>query len=128
MPQGDETLLFVDDEEDIVKMRRQMLEYLGYKVFAARDGVEALKIFNENKETIDLVITDQTMPKMTGLRLAEEILTIDGEIPIILCSGYSDAVTTEEANRAGIRRFLAKPLDMRQLSISIRELLPLGGT
>jgi len=127
MPLGDETLLFVDDEEDIVKMRRRMLEYLGYKVLAAGDGVEALTIYRENQEKIDLVITDQTMPKMTGLKLAEKIHAIDDEIPIILCSGYSDAVTTEEANRAGIRRFLAKPLDMRRLSISIRELLPSGG-
>ncbi len=128
MPRGNETILFVDDEEDIVKMRSRMLEYLGYRVFSAASGQEALEIFRREKDVIDLVITDQTMPKMTGLMLAEEIGKIDNRIPIVLCSGYSEAVTTDEANRVGIRRFLAKPLDMHQLSVSIRELLPIRGS
>lgn len=127
MPRGNETVLFVDDEEDIVKMRSKMLEYLGYTVFSAGSGDEALEIFKQQKDRIDLVITDQTMPRMTGLTLAAEIKKINSSIPIILCSGYSEAVTAEEAQKAGIRRFLAKPLDMRQLSVAIRELLPLGG-
>lgn len=105
-----------------------MLEYLGYRVFSAASGQEALEIFRREKGIIDLVITDQTMPKMTGLMLAEEIGKIDNRIPIVLCSGYSEAVTTDEANRVGIRRFLAKPLDMHQLSVSIRELLPTRGS
>lgn len=128
MPRGRETILFVDDEDDIVRMRSRMLEYLGYTVFTAGSGQEALDIFRREREKIDLVITDQTMPRMTGLMLAEEILKIDNKIPIVLCSGYSEAITTEEANRVGIRRFLAKPLDMHQLSISIREILPTGGS
>jgi len=128
MPRGNETILFVDDEEDIVRMRSRMLEYLGYRVFSAASGQEALEIFRREKGIIDLVITDQTMPKMTGLMLAEEIGKIDNRIPIVLCSGYSEAVTTDEANRVGIRRFLAKPLDMHQLSVSIRELLPTRGS
>ncbi len=128
MPRGNETILFVDDEEDIVKMRSSMLEYLGYRVFSAGSGQEALEIFRREKGAIDLVITDQTMPKMTGLMLAEEIAKIDNRIPIVLCSGYSEAVTTDEANRVGIRRFLAKPLDMHQLSVAIRELLPTRGS
>ncbi len=127
MPRGSETILFVDDEEDIVKMRGRMLEYLGYRVITARSGDEALDIFKQQENAIDLVITDQTMPKMTGLTLAEEIKNINNTLPIILCSGYSEAVTADEARQAGIRRFLAKPLDMRQLSIAIRELLPAGG-
>ncbi|HEB70039.1 MAG TPA: response regulator [Desulfobulbus sp.] len=128
MPRGSETILFVDDEVDIVKMRSRMLEYLGYRVFTAGSGREALEIFRREKGAIDLVITDQTMPNMTGLMLAEEIVKIDSRIPIVLCSGYSEAVTTDEANRVGIRRFLAKPLDMHQLSVSIRELLPTRGS
>ncbi len=128
MPRGSETILFVDDEEDIVKMRSRMLEYLGYRVFSAGSGQEALEIFRREKGVIDLVITDQTMPEMTGLMLAEEIGKIDNRIPIVLCSGYSEAVTTDEANRVGIRRFFAKPLDMHQLSVSIRELLPTRGS
>jgi len=103
-----------------------MLEYLGYTVLTASSGVEALELFRREEGTIDLVITDQTMPKMTGLLLAEKIVKINSSVPIILCSGYSEAVTTEEAERVGIRRFLAKPLDMRLLSASIRELLSGG--
>lgn len=125
MPRGSETILFVDDEEDIVTMRSQMLEYLGYKVLTAHSGAEALAIFKEEGQ-IDLVITDQTMPEMSGIVLAEKIHQLKKDIPIILCSGYSEAVSAEEGKRVGIRRFFAKPLDMRQLSITLRDLLSRG--
>jgi len=127
MPRGCETILFVDDEEDIVQMRCRMLEYLGYTVHSALNGHDALALFKQDPEAIDLLITDQTMPRMTGLSLAREIRAIRQDLPIILCSGYSEAVTTEEAAEAGIGRFLAKPLDMRQLAATIRELLTSAG-
>lgn len=123
MPRGTETILFVDDEEDIVTMRTRMLEYLGYKVLPATNPEQALGYFTRESEGIDLVITDHTMPRMTGVQLAAEINKIRQGLPIILCSGYSEAVTTEEARKVGIRRFLAKPLDMRLLAMAIRELL-----
>ncbi len=123
LQRGSETVLFVDDEEDIVKMRGRMLEYLGYTVLSAHSGPEALEIFHRDPAAIDLVITDQTMPEMTGLALARVINGERPDLPIILCSGYSDAVTPEEAMAAGIRRFLAKPLDMRHLARTMRELL-----
>lgn len=130
MPRGSETILFVDDEEDIVTMRTRMLTYLGYRVLPATGPEQALAYFNRGEERIDLVITDHTMPRMTGLQLAREISTTSPNLPIILCSGYSEAVTLEEALDAGVRRFLAKPVDMRLLAIAIRELLPNhhGGT
>nr|WP_321464544.1 ATP-binding protein [uncultured Desulfobulbus sp.] len=124
MPRGTETILFVDDEEDIVTMRTRMLSYLGYRVLPATSPEQALSYFNSGQEQIDLVITDHTMPRMTGLQLATEIMTNFPNIPIILCSGYSEAVTLEEALDAGVRRFLAKPVDMRLLAIAIREILP----
>ncbi len=124
MPSGSETILFVDDEQEIVTMRTRMLEYLGYTVLSATKPETALEYFAEGKNKIDLLITDHTMPRMTGLQLAKAALEYDKELPIILCSGYSDPITPEEAQDAGIRRFLAKPLDMRLLAIAIREILP----
>ena len=128
MPTGNETILFVDDEEDIVKMRSRMLQYLGYTVLTAASGEEALEIFKQQHEDIDLVITDQTMTGMTGIALAEKIYETEPMLPVILCSGYSEAITSEETRRVGINRFMAKPLDMRQLSGVIRELIATGGS
>jgi CheY-like chemotaxis protein len=124
MPHGTETILFVDDEEDIVKMRTRMLSYLGYRLLPATGPEQALEYFTRGREQIDLVITDHTMPRMTGLQLAAKISALKPELPIILCSGYSEAVTPEEAQQAGVRRFLAKPVDMRLLATAIREILP----
>ena len=124
MPHGTETILFVDDEEDIVKMRTRMLSYLGYRLLPATSPEQALSYFTRGRERIDLLITDHTMPRMTGLQLATEVSVLHPNLPIILCSGYSEAVTAEEAAKAGVRRFLAKPVDMRQLATAIREVLP----
>jgi len=124
MPHGTETILFVDDEEDIVKMRTRMLSYLGYRLLPATSPEQALGYLSSGRERIDLLITDHTMPRMTGLQLATEVSSLHPGLPIILCSGYSEAVTTEEAAKAGVSRFLAKPVDMRQLAIAIREVLP----
>jgi len=124
MPRGTETILFVDDEEDIVKMRTRMLSYLGYRLLPATSPEQALSYFTKGLEHIDLLITDHTMPRMTGLQLATRISAMKPDLPIILCSGYSEAITPEEAKKAGVRRFLAKPVDMRLLAIAIREILP----
>ena len=124
MPQGSETILFVDDEEDIVRMRTRMLSHLGYRVLPATSPEQALDYITRGEERIDLLITDHTMPRMTGLQLAAKITATNPDLPIILCSGYSEAVTLEESQQAGIRRFLAKPVDMRLLALAIREILP----
>lgn len=122
MPTGTETVLFVDDEEDIVKMGCQMLTYLGYKVFSAKNGEEALDTIHRENGLVDLLITDQTMPGLTGLSLAKQVHQQYPEIKIILCSGYSEAVTPAELELAGISRFLSKPLAIRLLAESIRKL------
>lgn len=124
MPGGTETILFVDDEEEIVTMRTRMLEYLGYTVLPATSPEEALQYFQDGKIHIDLLITDHTMPRMTGLQLAQAALHYQHNLPVILCSGYSDPITPEAAQAIGICRFLAKPLDMRLLATEIREILP----
>ncbi|MBM9536339.1 hybrid sensor histidine kinase/response regulator [Desulfobulbus alkaliphilus] len=124
MPQGSETILFVDDEEDIVQMRTRMLTYLGYRVLPATSPEQALAYLAKEDERIDLLVTDHTMPRMTGLQLAAEVHARRPDLPVILCSGYSEAVTPEEAHDAGVSRFLAKPVDMRMLAMTIREILP----
>ncbi len=124
LPRGTETILFVDDEEDIVKMRTGMLSYLGYRLLPATSPEQALNYFTKGQEHIDLLITDHTMPRMTGLQLATRVKAMQPDLPIILCSGYSEAVTPEEAQKAGVHRFLAKPVDMRLLATAIRDVLP----
>ncbi len=123
LPMGTETIIFADDEEDVVKMRTRMLEYLGYRVVPACNGGEVLQYLDEHPDEVDLVITDQTMPRMTGLELAEKIHARRSDLPIILCSGYADIVTDRSAGQVGIRKFLAKPFEMRDLALAIRQVL-----
>jgi signal transduction histidine kinase/CheY-like chemotaxis protein len=124
MPHGTGTILFVDDEEDIVAMRTRMLSLLGYRVLPATSPEQALNILVRGEEWVDLLITDHTMPRMTGLQLAARAHAFRADLPVILCSGYSEALTMEEAQQYGVRRFLAKPVDMRLLAFAIREILP----
>ena len=92
IPRGNERILVVDDEEFIVNSVRNMLQHLGYKVTALMDSQEALKLFSEKPSQFDLVMTDQTMPFMTGEDLGKEFMRIRPDIPIILCTGYSDLI------------------------------------
>lgn len=116
-------ILFVDDEEPILKLGKQMLEYLGYSVTTRVSSLEALETFRSQPAHYDLIITDQTMPKMTGAELAREILFIRPGIPIILCTGYSEAINQEGARAIGIREFVAKPFVMSELAGVARRVL-----
>ncbi|NVM22504.1 MAG: PAS domain S-box protein [Desulfobacterales bacterium] len=120
---GNERILFVDDEELIVDLGQRMLESLGYEVVAKTNSMEAMEIFHAKPERFDLVITDQTMPDMTGTRMAEELMRIRPDIPIILCTGYSEIITPEEVKEIGIREFVMKPLVMRNIAETIRRVL-----
>jgi CheY-like chemotaxis protein len=122
-PMGRGHILYVDDEELLIEWCQALLARLGYEVTAAQDSAEALKIFTENLFRFDLVITDQTMPKFTGLRLVRKLLKIRPDIPIILSTGHSDAVSPERAKEAGIKEFLMKPLEKRTLAEAIRRVL-----
>ena len=122
LPKGTETIIFADDEEDIVKMRTGMLQYLGYNVISAANGEQVLSYLENHLHEVDMVITDQTMPKMTGLELAEKIHAMHSDLPVILCSGYSDAIFDKEAKLVGINKFLTKPVDMRILALTIRQI------
>lgn len=123
IPRGSEHILLVDDEKDIVQMEKQMLERLGYLVTTRTDSAEALQDFQLQPNKFDLVITDMTMPKMTGDLLAQEIRKIDPAIPIILCTGFSAKVSAEIAHSIGISEYLLKPLALDKLARMVRELL-----
>ena len=128
LPTGSECVLLVDDEESLVNMVQDMLQYLGYKVIPAVGSMEALDAFRTLPEKFDLVITDLTMPKMSGFALADELLKIRSDIPIILCTGLGQAITIKEAISRGIRQVLMKPFTMENCSIIVREILDEGKT
>ena len=123
LPTGNEHILFVDDEEDLVDMVQQMLERLGYSVVAKTSSLEALEVFKVQPDQFDLVITDQSMPHMAGVDLAKELMRLRPEIPIILCTGFSEVISAEEAKALGIRQFLMKPFATRVLAETTRRVL-----
>ena len=123
MATGNERILFVDDEEDLVDMAQQMLERLGYSVVATTSSLEALEVFKAEPDHFALVITDQTMPHMTGADLAKELMRIRPDIPIILCTGFSEVITAEEAKAIGIREFVMKPFATREIAEIARHVL-----
>jgi PAS domain S-box-containing protein len=124
---GKESILLVDDEEELVYAGRKMLERLGYQVVTAIDGREAFARFIAEPDRFDLVITDQTMPHMTGEVLAREMLNVRADLPIILCSGRGacddDELYTKRAREAGIRELVSKPYEREEMSRIIRRLL-----
>ncbi len=122
-PRGSERILFVDDEELLVHMAGDMLSQLGYTVTAVTSPEEALVRFQETDAQYDLVITDQTMPHITGTELAQRILSIKPETPIILLTGYSESVSSDTAKQLGIAEFIMKPVVEEQLAQAIRQVL-----
>jgi PAS domain S-box-containing protein len=123
IPAGREHILLIDDEEMLIEMSRVMFERLGYRVTTRTNSTEALTIFRNSPESFDLVITDQTMPGMTGTNLARLMLQIRPDIPIILCTGYSSNVSEEEANSIGIKAYALKPLAKKDIGNLIRKVL-----
>ena len=120
---GTESILYIDDEEDLVDIAKEMLGSLSYKVVGTTSSIEALKLFQANPEKFDLIITDMAMPKMTGVELAKEFMRIRPDIPIILCTGFSEAITEEEAKALGIRKFILKPILKDKLALAISRVL-----
>jgi PAS domain S-box-containing protein len=120
---GNESVLFVDDEVQIVKLNRNILEGLGYTVTATTSSLEALKKFRADPQSFDIVITDMTMPDMTGDRLAKEIKNIRPNIPVIICTGYSEKMSEKEAKEHGINKYLMKPIIKASLAKTLREVL-----
>ncbi len=123
LPTGSERILFVDDEESMVYIGRNRLERFGYKIEAKTSPVEALELFRNNADQFDLVITDMTMPQMTGVQLAQKLLEIRPDIPIIICTGFSAKVDGEKAKKIGIRQYIEKPLNRSDLAKLVRKVL-----
>jgi signal transduction histidine kinase/ActR/RegA family two-component response regulator len=120
---GSERILFVDDEEALAQMAGTMLERLGYDVTVENDSLAANSLFHDHPEAFDLVITDQTMPGLTGIDLARSMLQRRPDLPIILCTGYSTQVSEDSARAMGIRAFALKPLAKKDIARLIRQVL-----
>lgn len=123
IPTGNERILFVDDEMMLVRMGKRMLEQLGYQVTSTTSSLEALEAFKSQPDKFDLVITDQSMPRMSGDELVAKLLAIKPDIPIILCTGYSSIIDEKSAAEIGVKAFLVKPLEKNEFAVTIRKVL-----
>jgi CheY-like chemotaxis protein len=122
-PTGTERILLIDDEELIVEVGQLILEGLGYRVTCRRNSLEALELFRSDPEAFDLVVTDMTMPNMTGDQLAQALMALRPEIPIIICSGFSERVSREQVKGMGVKYFLRKPITLFEISHKVRTAL-----
>ena len=122
-PAGTERILFVDDEIALVKIGEKILTALGYTVTTCTDSAEALQLFRDHPNRFDLVITDMTMPNMSGDKLSVKLIDIRPDIPIILCTGYSSAISDEKAKQLGIKAFAYKPVASHDFARLVRRIL-----
>jgi two-component system cell cycle sensor histidine kinase/response regulator CckA len=120
---GSGRILLVDDEKALADIEQQILTWQGYKVEVRACPIEALEAFRANPQGSDLVLTDMTMPQMTGMKMAKQMITIRPDIPVILCTGFSDQINEDQAHSAGIKALLLKPLLAREMSEAIRKTL-----
>jgi PAS domain S-box-containing protein len=120
---GSERILFVDDEKMLVDIGQQVLQRLGYDVVSRTSPIEALELFKAKPDFFDLVITDKTMPGMTGDALAKELISIRPTLPVIICTGYSQTIDHERAKQIGIKAFVMKPILINEIAAAIRRVL-----
>ena len=123
LPRGNETILYVDDEESLAILGKEMLSHLGYTVIPCSQSEAALDLFQAEPGRFNLIITDYTMPHMTGVELARRIIEIRPDIPIILATGFSAMVTPEKARTVGIRELVMKPISIKDLAMTVRKVL-----
>lgn len=124
LPMGDhERVLFIDDEQALVELGEKMLEHLGYEVTVRTSSIEALELFRNQPDRFDLIITDFTMPNMTGDKLAQEVMRLRPGLPVILCTGFSERISEMKAKALGIQEFVMKPFDLNDLAQTIRRAL-----
>lgn len=122
-PTGNEKILFIDDEKSATDMVGMMLSRLGYDAEISVNPVSALEIFRSDPDSFDLIITDMTMPQMTGDQLAQDILAIRPDVPVIICTGFSERMSEQISRDVGIRKYIQKPFNMHEIAVAIREVL-----
>jgi CheY-like chemotaxis protein len=122
-PTGNERVLLVDDEPALVEMGERVLVYLGYQVTTRTSSIEALELFRDQPDKFDLVVSDFTMPNMTGGELAKQILAIRPGMPIVLCTGFSEVFTEEKAKALGVKGYVMKPISIHDLARICRSAL-----
>ena len=125
-PRGHGRILMVDDEKSLVEVGCRALEHLGYQAVGTTSPNEALQLFKDDPRSFGLVITDYTMPQTTGIKLAEQLLAIDPELPIILCTGYSEHISAQQSRRLGISQLLIKPINLAELGRAVDQALHPG--
>lgn len=123
LPTGTEHILLVDDEASIAQIEKETLEHLGYQVTATTNSLEALRNFQKSPDDFDLLITDMTMPDMTGVELAQKILLQKPDFPIILCSGFNEQIDEQKAKAIGIREYIKKPFIIMDIATAIKRAL-----
>ena len=123
LPGGTERILFVDDEKSLADLGKDMLESLGYSVTTRTGSVDAWETFRTNPEAFDLLVTDMTMPIVTGMDLAGNVLSLRPDLPVILCTGFNETIDGERARQAGIREFVMKPYQLAILAGTVRRVL-----
>ncbi|MFH2064905.1 MAG: PAS domain S-box protein [Pseudomonadota bacterium] len=120
---GTGKILFVDDEPALIDAGKRLLQRLGYEVITAESGMKAHELFCRNPESFDLVITDTTMPNMTGIELSKELHAVRPDLPIIVCSGFSELISAEIASEMGIQAYIMKPFIRQEMADAIRKVL-----
>jgi CheY-like chemotaxis protein len=120
---GDGLLLIVDDEADLVELEKEMVERLGYSAVTVGESTAALALFKEDPDKYDLVLTDQTMPDITGIELARELVSLRPDIPVVLITGYHDGVDAESAREAGVKVIIGRPMALAEIGLAIKQLL-----
>ncbi|MBU1138315.1 MAG: response regulator, partial [Proteobacteria bacterium] len=120
---GNETIMLVDDDSSIIKLSRQFLIGYGYEVSTFSNGVQAYQELQQYPDKYDLIITDMTMPYMTGADLAQKALELCPHLPIILCTGHSELINREKAMAIGIKEYCHKPLNKKYMLRTVRTVL-----
>ena len=120
---GTETILLVDDEQMVLEVSKDLLEYMGYRVYAAGSGQEAIAVYMEKRNEIDLVILDMILPGLSGGETFDRLREIDPEIRVLLCSGYSIEGEAQQIVDRGCNGFIQKPFQLKNLSQKVREAL-----
>ncbi|MCI5224725.1 MAG: response regulator [Candidatus Electrothrix sp. AR4] len=126
LPKGNERIMVVDDDREFVKMSKRLLENLGYQVTALSNSLDAFNTIQQRPYAFDLVLTDMTMPQMTGDELSKKILSVRPDIPIIICTGFSELMDENKAKKIGARTLVMKPFTKKELAQSVREVLDKG--